>query len=134
MVVKTQTKEELRQEEEEAKTRAQKESDKNLQYWNEKWDRELDSLEKAGHIPARKNQNDPNDPGVKARREIFEEAQKHNEYNLKVVYYENIAGKKKQPAGADAPVAGGGKTVTKEPEGEFSYEEISKAKDLHDLL
>lgn len=130
---KDQAKTELQKEDEEVKKKTEEKEKANLEYWNKTWDTQLEGLEKEGKIPKVENKEDPNDAGLKARKDLFVAANENKEYNLELVYYKHYD-KKKQPAGADAPVSGGRKSVSKEPEGEFKYSEIHGARELSDLV
>ena len=130
----------------------------NLEVNNKMWDSQLDDLQSQGLIPksseeakkkyAEAMQMTPNsaernklftelqneDEGFKARAEVqrlasanWSDTDKNARVmpNLKVAYYEHY---NKQPAGANAPVFGAGKSVSSEPEGAFSYEDIQGKK------
>lgn len=115
---------------------------------NELWDEQLKSLTQAGHIPEVKKEiqeklakgeklegEDLEDPGIKARKELYTAAAENKETNLELAYYKYKAPKSTQPPGAAAPVFGSRKAVT--PSGdqeEFSYEEIHNAKGFDELL
>lgn len=125
---------------------------------NKQWDRQIDDLVKTGKIVGIKDPNDvrvqdikdangkvieqiPLEPGKRARYELFktmylaseEEIQAGGEpiTNLKEVFYEHY-NKDKQPAGADAPIAGIRKSVSQD-NGRLDYNEVHN-KSFEDLL
>jgi hypothetical protein len=59
-------------------------------------------------------------------------ALKNKEVNLELAYYKHMADKKKQPAGATAPVSGSTKTGGGSDE-DYSYQEV-KDSDPRDLV
>ena len=85
--------------------------------WGKYWDEQFKELVEEGKIPGinedvqRKmdkgqtlTQEEREDPGVRARAEIWDEARKSKESNLRLVYFEHIKGK--EDVGVDAPVFG----------------------------
>lgn len=134
-------------EEEERKEAEQAEQTKKAQQdtneaWGTYWANQLKELEQSGKIPAVQQAGDPGDAGVKARvalfskmREVSEERQSKGQpviSSLKEIFYEHYT-PNSQPAGADAPVFGGGKSVSTPDQKDFSYSEIHNAS-VEDLL
>ena len=147
-------KKELRQEiEEKDKVQAKKDNDakavetKRQEDWNKYWDGQIEKLVSEEKIPAPSEEiqakltdNKPlteeekEDPGIKARADIFRLATENKENNLELVYYKHFS-KETKPAGASAPVIGSRKAVTPSGEqSEYTYEEVHNAKTMHDLL
>lgn len=87
----------------------------NKEQWNGYWNGQLDELSASGKIPKVEKQ-DQSDEGIKARQALFTEMVKVNTdrmakglstiTSIKEIYYEHYTPPSKQPAGADAPVAG----------------------------
>jgi hypothetical protein len=124
-----------------ASEEAQKQTDA---AWKSEWDRQYQELETAGKIPPIKNDLDPNDPGVKARADLFKilvDKSKDRQAkglpaltNLVEIFSLHYVPSTSQPPGADAPIAGAGKSVSSgENEGNFSYSEIHNAS-VEDVL
>jgi hypothetical protein len=68
--------------------------------------------------------DDRKDPGIEARKRLFELGNEHKETNLELVYFKYyLPEQQKNPPGADAPVIGNAKTTSKNT-GEYSYEEL----------
>lgn len=117
------------QEERKAETeRVQKEQqDQNLENNKKIWNSNIEYLESNNFIPKVVNKEDKNDPGLVARTKLFEQAVLHNELDLEKVYWRYIKpNERKQPAGADAPIARGANADT-EPKGDdddFYYDEV----------
>lgn len=128
---KEQEKENKSKAEEEEKTKRQEEYKRSL---NEMWDIQIEELRESGKIPKIENKDDKNDPGIIAEKELAEAAieynkerdEKHQDWNLKSVYYEVYQNKNKQPAGYDAPVSMGKKSVENGKK-ELTYDEIHKS-------
>lgn len=135
----------------EAEEQATKEYAETENKWNIYWDTQLDELASKGKIPPISESikaklakgetlsaQDAKDPGVVARADIFNLAQKNQNLNLKEVYYEYYVefskNKNKQPAGANAPISAGRATKSDAENEEFTYDEIHGAKSLRDLL
>ncbi len=149
--VKADLQAEVEQEEkQEAETqKAQEEEQQKLNdSLNKDWDEQLDELVKAGKIPSIKDPNNnevqvitnaegkeieriPLEPGKKARYDLFKAMYVASEdriankqkplTNLKEIFYEHYG--KKQPAGADAPIAGARKSVS-QTSPTFNYTDI----------
>ena len=120
-----------------------KEADTQKKY-NEYWNTQMDKLTTEGRIPEvnkdiqkkidakeELNEEDQKDPGVKARKDIYDLAAKHKESNLRLVYYDHY--KAKKPEGASAPVLGSTRGVTPATGEEFSYEDIHN-KTVSDII
>lgn len=77
---------------------------------------DLNDLYSMDRLPKVINENDPNDPGIIARKNLFDTGIKVNQErvkkglapirSIKVIFYEHYK-PVKQPAGADAPIQGG---------------------------
>lgn len=112
---------------EDAKDAEQKKNDA----WNAHWSSQLEELEEAELIPKIANEQNKNDPGIKARIALFTAMRENNErrkeegkletYSLKEVYYEVYS--KREVPGADAPIAGANKGVSQGEKG-YSYEDV----------
>lgn len=90
---------------------------------NAAFDRQLNQLEKENKIPKITNQTDKNDPGLVARRELFQLGLDYESTNL-IKMAELRQKIKKEPEGLEAPVGSSGKTTP--PTSSVSY------KDLHE--
>jgi len=116
--------------------------------WNDYWDGQVNKLVEEGKIPAVNEDiqvklaenkaltdEEKEDEGVQARREIFKLANENKESNLELVYYKYYSKGATKPAGATAPVFGSRKVVSPSGKGEeYSYDEIHGAKTMRDLL
>lgn len=134
--------EKIQKEEETKKTqeKAQAEREANL---NKYIDSELEDLIGKGKIPAITNKDDENDPGVRARRAIFQAMLDVNKertaegkdpiYSPKIIYYEHYKAPTQQPAGADAPVFGGKSGSVASEDNKFNYNDIHK-KSFMDIM
>lgn len=110
-----------------AKTEEEKKKTAYAEAWNKEWGRQIDSLETNNYLPKVVNKDDVKDPGLVARKQLWDEAVKHNSMNLIEVYLLYIhPNKGKQPAGEKAPISHGESANPETPpEGEeFSYEDI----------
>jgi hypothetical protein len=93
-------------------------------------DNDLEDLMVSGKIPRTVNKDDTNDPGVVARKALFQamldvnlERQKAGKpyvYSLKEIYYEHYKSPDTEVAGADAPVSPSKSPVSEEPK-ELDY-------------
>jgi hypothetical protein len=93
-------------------------------------DNDLEDLMASGKIPRAVNANDPNDPGVVARKALFQsmldinlERQKAGRpyvFSIKEVFYEHYKAPETEVAGADAPVSPSKSPVGEEPK-ELDY-------------
>jgi len=124
---------------------------------NQEWDRQTEYLRESGIIPGvapeikakqdagkRLTTEDKKDPGLKAIAEIWDKmaeiATEREEKGLKPigdmvhVYNRYILPNKKKPAGANAPVSGGKKSVSQGTDDEMSYNELHAAKDFSALM
>ncbi|GEM_PF-4989570 len=126
---------------------------------NKDWDEQLGELVKAGRIPGIKDASDdrvqvvsdasgkeieriPLEEGKRARYELFKAMYLASEErintgakpltNLKEIYYEHYS-KDKQPAGANAPIAGVRKSVSQDSGTSFKYSDIHNTP-FEDLL
>lgn len=127
----------------EEKTRVETEQKTTNEYYTKQWDDEFSELEKSGKIPAVKEIGNPKDPGVMARLEILTAMQRVTQENLavgkpplmsaKLAFYEHYKSPTEQPPGADAPIAGAGKTVIGGQAETFTNAEI-KNTSFEDLL
>lgn len=131
--VKTQQKEQVKQQ------------DKYNEDMNKFWDGQLDDLRERGKLPKIGDAKDEKDVGLVAQKEMFAQMVEHNKKiavdgeaaitNIKEFYYEHYKDPAGQPAGADAPVAGGRTQAgSSDKEGEYSYDEIRKARGAEDLM
>ena|SRR3990167_2889809 len=98
---------------------------------NQKWDKELDQLEKENRIPKVENESDPNDPGRAARREIFNLGIEYNSPDLIKMAALRDKLRSVPPAGSWAPV--GSSSGTTEPSKIVNYDEIH-GKSYDDLV
>lgn len=102
---------------------------------NKYWTGQLKQLVEEGHIPApaegiqakldkneQLTQKELEDPGIKARANLWAKAREAKEPNLRLVFFEHL--KDTKQAGSDAPVIGSRKSVKQEGEGEYTYEDI----------
>jgi hypothetical protein len=127
-----------REEEETKQNQEQMETAK--KQWNDYWNGQLKSLEESGRIPPvpvdiqKKLDSgegltdaERENPGVKARLDLFILSQETDNHSLIEVYHEHykdkVAAKKKQPPGANAPISAGKGTPKVEGD-EFYYEDI----------
>jgi len=127
-------------EQSEAQKRAEAEREANL---NKYIDSELEDLVSSGKLPKVVDKSDENDPGVKARRAVFQAMMEVNTkrasegkdpiYSPKIVYYEHYKSPIEQPAGADAPISGGRSGVHTDGDNRASYKEIHN-KSFLDLM
>jgi hypothetical protein len=113
------------------------ESNKQKKY-DEYWEKQLTELTEEGKIPApgedvqRKldkgqtlTSEDKEDPGMRARAEIFEKARESKETNLRLVYFEHVKDKPESSAGATAPVLGASRASRPvEEKAGYSYEDV----------
>jgi hypothetical protein len=104
---------------------------------NQYWDEQLTSMVADQRLPAvadeiqeklTKNQpltdEDRKDPGIEARKRLFELGNEHKETNLELVYFKYyLPEHQKSVPGANAPVIGNAKTTSNTP-GAYSYEEL----------
>ena len=122
-----------KQAEETKKTQEQTKEKEEAQ--NKYWTGQLKQLVEEGHLPAPaetiqakldKNEQltakEMEDPGVKARADLWAKAREAKEPNLRLVYFEHL--KNEKPAGASAPVLGSRKAVNQAGKEEFTYEDI----------
>lgn len=96
-------------------------------------DNELDELISGDKIPKIVDKSDENDPGVKARKAIFQAMLEVNTeraksgkppiYSPKIIFYEHYKDPNQQPAGEDAPIAGRSTHSGGESK-EFGYQDI----------
>lgn len=102
---------------------------------SEYWNTQLKQLVEEGHIPAphediqtkldkneQLTEKEMEDPGVKARANLWARAREAKEPNLRLVYFEHL--KNEKPAGASAPVIGSRKSVNQAGKEEYTYEDI----------
>lgn len=129
-----------------AQSEAQKAAnEQEISRFNAYVDSQIGELIEAGKIPAVENSLNPDDPGIVARKQLFQtmldvnlERQKSGKqpiYSVKEIYYEHFANApvaEEEPAGADAPVSPGKAAPSGEPK-EVSYNEIHR-KSLFDIL
>lgn len=118
---------------EESATKLKEDQERINQAWNQHWDKQIKELVDDGELPEIKDKNDPNDPGVIATTELFQLAFNQGKTDLEAVYYRNKVKGKKQPAGDNAPVSAGKKSVQSESK-QYSWEQIHSAKSLHDIV
>lgn len=110
---------------------------------NKEWDNELAFLRSKEYIPAvdkdiqaklTKGENltdeEKNDPGLVAQAELFSTMNKLHQSgsdsttSLRAIYHDHYQDNKKEPAGADAPISGGSKSVDQSVG--YSYDDVSK--------
>jgi glutamyl-tRNA reductase len=138
-----QAKEELRKEQDErvrieqekaqAQEQAQTEYTKRLQ---SVWADQLTDLTRQGLIPPIKNVEDDNDPGKKARLELFKIAQQHqaiDQGNLTAAYWRMSQAQKTTEAQTQAPVAGNMQGGQSAPSKEWSYAELQKYRSIDEI-
>jgi hypothetical protein len=114
-----------------------KTSEEKQKQWNKYWDKQLKEMEDKEMLPKMDEKvaekfakgetltsEDQQDPGIRARADIFAKAKELKETNLKVVYYEHFANKK--PSGWKAPVFGSKRVVRPESKSSWSYEDIHR--------
>jgi hypothetical protein len=99
---------------------------------------EYQDLVSAGKLPKIKNESDPEDEGMKAKKDLFKTGMEYNQRrinegkrpvtSIKVIYYENYSKEKEieQPAGGDAPVAGGEPATPPSEELNVPYEQLHR--------
>jgi hypothetical protein len=128
--------EEAKAKEEEDKKATQAEEEKKVTSdWNAFIDRELDDLYAESKLPKIKDANSATDPGVVARKALFQTMLDVNtklqsegkpiEYSIYKIFHKYYKAPNRQPAGADAPIAGGtGGNAA--PEDKVSYQELKK--------
>lgn len=99
-------------------------------------DTQVEGLVKDGKIPAIKDENDPNDPGRIARKEIYNLGVEYESTNLVKMAELRDKFNGKAPAGADAPVGTSTKTTTNNSKGtDYKYiHETSMDKMIRDEL
>lgn len=124
---------------------------------NTEWDNQIDYLVQSGEIPSPSEEvqkklsegktltkAEREDPGMKARAEIFEkmyevgiEAEEQGRTAISdVVHIYNRfvkPNKSKKPAGAKAPVSGGSRAVSQPTEDDMSWDELNKS-NFEDLI
>lgn len=111
--------------------------------FNDFVDSQVAELVEDGKLPGVENALNPADPGLVARKQLFQtmmdvnvERQKKGKppvYSIKEVYYEHFDKKAdEEPAGADAPVSPGKSAPQGEPK-EVDYREVHK-KSLIDIV
>lgn len=122
---------------EEAK-KIQDQQAKTVEEQNKFWDKQLNTMVGDKRLPAIKeeivkkltskeplNDEERQDPGIRARAEIYRLAAEHKEPNLELVYYKYYKpGQSSTPAGARAPVFGSSKAVSPSGQADFTYEEV----------
>lgn len=118
--LESQKQEQARQEE------ARKQQEASIASWQNVWTDNLKFLEDNNYIPKVVDKNDKNDPGVKARTQLHEQAVLHGELDLEKVYFRYVLPNRgKQPAGVKAPVMRApADTTEKQADDEFYYDEI----------
>lgn len=102
---------------EEAKAQAVEEEKQKTEAWNRHWDEQLEDLTTSGKLPKVENKDDPQDPGIVARKALWQAMYDINQTrlkenkqalsSLKEVYYEHYKDPNAQLPGADAPVSMG---------------------------
>lgn len=112
--------------------------------FNDAIDEELTELYENNKLPKIVNKEDKEDPGIKARQALFQTMYDVNEkrkaegkpliFSINRIFNNYYKAPTAQPAGADAPIAGGRlKAASAKVEGEYSYNEIHNARDFRDL-
>lgn len=141
--IKEKAKREMREEDEAQKKAAEAEQAKiadqqkqNEKITNEFIDRELEELYADGKLPKILDQNDKNDPGVVARKALFQtmlEVNQKNqaegkplEYSVYKIFTKYYKSPRRQPAGADAPVSAGSSNGPATSDDEVKYTELKK--------
>ncbi len=127
---------------EEAKAQQEKVSQEREKTLNDYIDSELNELIEAKKIPAIVDKDNPDDPGVKARKAIFASMLEVNTERTKAgktpiysparIFYESYKDPNKQPAGEDAPIGGGRSSIEGEDK-QHTYEEVHN-RSFFDLL
>src|SRR5258708_19094322 len=124
----TRKNEEKRQQEERVKTQ-QEAADKQL---DTELQSDLTDLYTTDKLPKVIDEKNPNDPGIVARKALFETGIKVNQErvakglapirSIKIIFYEHYKSPTKQPAGANAPIMGGGQPPAPgKSEDEFNF-------------
>lgn len=118
---------------------AKKQEVENYKKWQEIWNKQVESLTEAGHLPKvdeeiqkkldkgeKLSKEEMEDPGIAARSELYQKAQELKESNLELVYYRDMQGKRETREAEEAPIFGLKKSVTQaDDDEEFSYEDIT---------
>jgi hypothetical protein len=120
-----------KEEEEEQAKEQQKQTN---EQWNKYWDDQLDELVASGKLPKVEDSKDPNDPGVVARKVLFQsmfdisqerlQQGKPAVTSLKEIFYEHYKDPNAQPAGYDAPISLGKRAVSTGEKADYSYNDI----------
>ncbi len=126
--------EEKSRQEQERQEQIDKINEANLAYVNRRVTEERDRMYDNRVLERPRDPNDPNDPAVVRERALFSRALAENEKraaegkepitSLADIYYNYFLPEEKttkQPAGADAPIAGNAATQNKPPEDRYSY-------------
>ena len=102
--------------------------------WNKYWDEQVEDLINSGKLPKVEDKDNPNDPGVVAKKALYQKmwevtqervkGGKQPISSLKEIFYEHYEDPSAQPAGADAPVSLGKKAVSGGDSKDYSYDEI----------
>lgn len=106
---------------------AKAQEEQNVAAWKNKWEGDVKWLEAKGYIRKVGNKDDPNDPGVKDRQKLLEQATLNNELDLRVVQLVHIEPNKgKQPAGVNAPISipSNDTTAAEGEDDDFYYDEV----------
>lgn len=146
------TKEELAAEQarlEDEKRKATEQEQEAIAQLHRSFDEQITQLEKEQVIPSVKDKADPNDPGRKARQEIYAYAAQMDTTNLveaarslKVIHETGMTFDPKTqkfiksnvtPSGIDAPI-GSSSSTTGVPGSGPSYEQIHKARSMDELI
>jgi len=128
---------EAKEKEEELKKSQEVEQEKKVTNdWNTFIDRELDDLYEENKLPRILNKDDETDPGVIARKALFKTMLDTNtrlqnegkpvEYSIYKIFHKYYKPPNQQPAGADAPIAGGNTGGGAQAEEKVSYQELKQ--------
>jgi hypothetical protein len=119
---------------EEETKQAEESQKKTNEQWNKYWDDQIEELIAEGKLPKVENKEDENDPGVKARKVLFQKmyevAQskikegKQPVYSLKELFAFHYEDPNAQPAGYDAPVSLGNRAGSTPSGDVIDYNEI----------
>ena len=104
---------------------------------NHRLELDMNELYNEGKLPRIKDENDPDDEGVKARNELFQTGIETNRQrvakglppvsDIKRIFYENYEPDDEQPAGEDAPIMGNRPDSTSyEDDNKISYQDLHK--------
>lgn len=125
-----------RKQREEYRARVEADNNKRTEAFNKYVDQQLEDLYKNNKLPRIVNKDDDRDPGVVARKALFQTMLEVNQervknnldpiYSVKEIYYEYYKAPNRQPAGADAPISIGRGNAQVDSGEDYSYADIRK--------